>query len=116
MQIVLAQRPRGDQDLAQQGAGLLLQLDGLGKLQLADQAVADQEVAQVLLGLGRRGGQDAPVLEIDPLLDLAAVDLERAALLALRQPLQQLVELHGAEVANDAHGLPAPIIDRPAGG
>ena len=94
----------GHQDLAQQHLGLFLHVHRLGQDRLVDEAVADQEMAQVLLGVARRRRDHLAGLEEDPLLDVAVVDHQGAGLARLRQPLQELGELHGLEVAGDAHG------------
>ena len=91
--------PAGDQDLAQQHPGRFLLRDRLDQLLLVDEAVGDQEVAELLLGVGRAGGDDAAVLEEDALLDLAAADHQGAGLARLGNPLQELGELHRLEVA-----------------
>ena len=97
---VLLRDPAGrHQDLPQQHAGRLLLGDGLDQLLLGDVAVAHQEMAELLLGVGGPGGDDAAVHEEDPLLDLVAADDQRPGLARLGDPLQELGELHRLQVA-----------------
>ena len=103
MQGGLAERAVGHQDLAEEDVGLLLELDGFGQRLVGDQAVAHQEVAEVLLRAVGGGGDDQAVAEVDLLGEDIVVDFERTGLLAQREPLKQLFELHRLEVPNDAH-------------
>ena len=105
LEVLLRDAAGGHQDLAQQHAGRFLLGDGLDQLLLGDVAVAHQEVAELLLGVGGPGGDDAAVQEEDPLLDLAAADHQRSGLARLGNPLQELGELHRLQVAGDAHSL-----------
>ena len=57
-----------------------------------------------ILGIGRGGGDDEALREVDLLLHLAVVDHQGARLLAGREPLQQLRQHHRLEIARDAHG------------
>ena len=107
-----------DQDPAQQHLLRRLALHALGELLLGDESVGDQEMPEVLLGIGRGRGNDHAVAEEDPLFDLAVVEDQSTGLLALRQPLQQLGELHRLDVASDAHRVgriiaAGPRTDRP---
>src|SRR4029077_6736442 len=83
----------------------------LGEGLVADQAVAHQEVAEVLLRTVGGRGDDEAVPEEDLLDELGVVDFERTGLLAQGEPLEQLFELHRLEVPNDAH-MTGEIIDR----
>ncbi len=97
-------RAVADQDHADEPAFLLLAEQGLEQLLLGDQRVADQELAEGLPRVVGPRGVDDPVLEGDALLDGAPVDLEGARLPPPRDPLQDLGEVHGAQVTGEAHG------------
>jgi hypothetical protein len=111
-QVRLCDRVDHDQDLAEEDLGLLLDLHGHLQLLLADVAVGDQKVAQVLPLVGRGGRGDPAVLEIDALLHPVPVDQERAGLGAQGEPLKQLSQLHRLQIAGDSHlcGLESPIL------
>ena len=124
-EVLLGDRSDHHEDLPQEDLRLLLDLHRLGQLLLGDVAVGDEEVAQVLALDRRGGGDDPPVLEVDPLLSRAAPNGQRTCLLPHGEPLEQLRQLHRPEVPGDGHpygilrgqrrsgGLPERAVARP---
>ena len=94
---------RVDQDLAQEHAVASCSSTALASCSSVIRPWLTRKWPRYSSGSVEAGGDDQPVLEEDLLLDLAVVDLQRAGLRALGEPLEQLLELHRPEVADDAH-------------
>jgi hypothetical protein len=102
LEVLPVSRHHDHQQPAHQGA-VALHVEQLLDLVLADVAPADQVVTEELLGTLGRGRHHQPVAEVDLFGVGIALEGERAGLAARCDPLQQVREGHGAEVAADGH-------------
>jgi hypothetical protein len=93
------------ENLAEQDAGFLLDLQRADELFLGDEPEAHEKTAQVLALESRRGRRDPSVVEVDALLAGRAAYDERAGLEARREPLEQLGQLHRAQISCDGHAM-----------
>jgi hypothetical protein len=107
-QVLLAEDAVRHEDGADEAPLLLLGEQGLEELLLGDEPEADQELAERLPGIVGPGGEDEPLPHDDPLLDRAALDLEGPRLLPHRDPLKDVGQRHGLEVALEAHWALGP--------
>ena len=111
-EVAFGDRVDHDEDLSEEDLRLLLDLHRHLQLVLRDESVRHQEVAEVLPLVGGGGRRDAPLLEVDALLDAVPIDEQSAGLRAQGEPLKQLSQLHRLEVAGDSQRwcLELPIL------
>ena len=82
----------------------LLHVEELLELLLAHVAPSHQVVAEELSGILRRHRDHTAVLEVDLLGEPGPFDDQGSRLAALGDPLEDVGEGHGVEVAADRHG------------
>ena len=88
---------------AEKRSMLLLHVEELLQLVIADVIPTYQVVAQELGGILRRRCHHEPVTKVDLLVVGITLDGQRPGLAALGNPLQQIGERHRPEVAADRH-------------
>ena len=62
------------------------------------------ELAQPLAGDVRAGGNQPPIVDVDLFPDPAVLQVQRAGLVAQAEPLQQIGQVHGGQVAGQLRG------------
>src|SRR5262249_35048521 len=75
----LGDQPDHRKDFPEEDLGLLLSLEGFVELVLGEIAEVDQDLAKVLARLVGAGVDDRAVLDLQPLAELIALDVEVAA-------------------------------------
>ena len=99
MDEVLARHPADDDEqLAEQGAVLVLHVEQFLQFLLAEKAPSDQKVPEEFLRILRRRRDNQAVSEVDLLVVRLPLHRQGARLTAVGDPLQQVRKGHRAEV------------------